>query len=47
MPVKGVSSRAGYPSAPAFTRAFTSLVGVSPRQWLKDVAPAIEAGAGY
>lgn len=40
MPVKVVSSQAGYTSAPAFTRAFTGLVGVSPRQWLKDVAPA-------
>ena len=39
MPVKVVSSQAGYTSAPAFTRAFTALVGVSPRQWLKDVAP--------
>ena len=39
MPVKVVSSQAGYTSAPAFTRAFTSMVGVSPRQWLKDVAP--------
>jgi len=41
MPVKVVSSQAGYTSAPAFTRAFTSLVGVSPRQWLKEVAPAM------
>jgi AraC-like DNA-binding protein len=40
MPVKVVSSQAGYTSAPAFTRAFTALVGASPRQWLKDVAPA-------
>ncbi|MFC4930764.1 AraC family transcriptional regulator [Massilia sp. GCM10023247] len=40
MPVKVVSGQAGYTSAPAFTRAFTGLVGVSPRQWLKDVAPA-------
>jgi AraC-like DNA-binding protein len=39
MPVKVVSSQAGYTSAPAFTRAFTALVGASPRQWLKDVAP--------
>ena len=38
--VKVVSSQAGYTSAPAFTRAFTALVGVSPRQWLKDAAPA-------
>jgi AraC-like DNA-binding protein len=40
MPVKVVSAQAGYTSAPAFTRAFTGLVGVSPRQWLKDVEPA-------
>lgn len=40
MPVKVVSAQAGYTSAPAFTRAFTGLVGVSPRQWLKDLAPA-------
>jgi AraC-like DNA-binding protein len=40
MPVKVVSSQAGYTSAPAFTRAFTALVGVSPRQWLKESAPA-------
>jgi AraC-like DNA-binding protein len=41
IPVKVVSSQAGYTSAPAFTRAFTSLVGVSPRQWRKDVVPAV------
>jgi len=40
MPVKVVSSQAGYTSAPAFTRAFTAMVGASPRQWLKDVAQA-------
>jgi len=40
MPVKVVSSQAGYTSAPAFTRAFTALVGASPRQWLKEVVPA-------
>ena len=40
MAVKVVSSQAGYTSAPAFTRAFTALVGASPRQWLKDVEPA-------
>lgn len=39
MPVKVVSSEAGYTSAPAFTRAFTGLVGMSPRQWLKETAP--------
>jgi AraC-like DNA-binding protein len=41
MPVKVVSSQAGYTSAPAFTRAFTALVGVSPRQWLKESVPAM------
>jgi AraC-like DNA-binding protein len=40
MPVKVVSAQAGYTSAPAFTRAFTGLVGMSPRQWLKDVVSA-------
>jgi len=39
IPVKVVSSQAGYTSAPAFTRAFTALVGVSPRQWLKEGVP--------
>lgn len=39
LPVKVVSAEAGYTSAPAFTRAFTTMVGVSPRQWLKDAAP--------
>ncbi|QNA87442.1 AraC family transcriptional regulator [Massilia sp. Dwa41.01b] len=39
MPVKVVSSEAGYTSAPAFTRAFTGLVGRSPRQWLKEATP--------
>lgn len=40
MPVKVVSAEAGYTSAPAFTRAFTTMVGMSPRQWLKEAAPA-------
>lgn len=40
LPVKVVSAEAGYTSAPAFTRAFTTMVGKSPRQWLKDAAPA-------
>jgi AraC-like DNA-binding protein len=40
MPVKVVSSQVGYTSAPAFTRAFTALVGVSPRRWLKEFAAA-------
>ena len=39
LPVKVVSAEAGYTSAPAFTRAFTTMVGVSPRQWLKEAAP--------
>ncbi|MCC2960300.1 AraC family transcriptional regulator [Massilia sp. IC2-278] len=40
LPVKVVSAQAGYTSAPAFTRAFTTMVGCSPRQWLKEAAPA-------
>lgn len=40
LPVKVVSAQAGYTSAPAFTRAFTTMVGMSPRQWLKEAAPA-------
>lgn len=39
LPVKVVSAEAGYTSAPAFTRAFTTMVGMSPRQWLKESAP--------
>ena len=38
IPVKVVSGQAGYTSAPAFTRAFTEHVGVSPRHWLRDFA---------
>lgn len=38
VPVKVVSGRAGYTSAPAFTRAFTEHVGVSPRHWLREFA---------
>jgi AraC-like DNA-binding protein len=34
--VKVVSAQAGYASQPAFTRAFTAQVGVSPREWLRD-----------
>lgn len=36
MPVKQVSSRAGYTSPSTFTRAFTTLMGASPREWLKQ-----------
>jgi AraC-like DNA-binding protein len=36
LPVKVVSAQAGYGSPPAFTRAFTEHVGVSPRQWLRE-----------
>jgi len=35
MPVKQVSSRAGYTSPSTFTRAFTMMMGASPREWLK------------
>jgi AraC-like DNA-binding protein len=38
VPVKVVSGQAGYTSAPAFTRAFTGHVGVSPRHWLRGFA---------
>lgn len=33
--VKSVSGQAGYASPAAFTRAFTAVVGASPRQWLR------------
>ena len=36
MSVKQVSSRAGYTSPSTFTRAFTALMGASPREWLKQ-----------
>jgi AraC-like DNA-binding protein len=36
--VKVVSAQAGYASAPAFTRAFTAQVGMSPREWLRQQA---------
>lgn len=35
MAVKQVSSRTGYTSPSTFTRAFTALMGASPREWLK------------
>lgn len=38
MSVKQVSSRAGYTSPSTFTRAFTALMGTSPREWLKQGA---------
>jgi AraC-like DNA-binding protein len=38
MPVKQVSSRAGYTSPSTFTRAFTTMMGASPREWLKQAA---------
>lgn len=36
VPVKTIGDELGYASAAAFSRAFTSSVGVSPRAWLKD-----------
>lgn len=36
MPVKQVSSRTGYTSPSTFTRAFTTMMGASPREWLKQ-----------
>lgn len=38
MPIKQVSSRTGYTSPSTFTRAFTSMMGASPREWLKQAA---------
>jgi len=38
VPVKQVSSRTGYTSPSTFTRAFTTMMGASPREWLKQVA---------
>ena len=35
-PVKAVSDGLGYASPAAFSRAFTQVVGASPRAWLKD-----------
>lgn len=37
MPLKQVSSRTGYTSPSTFARAFTALMGSSPRAWLKQV----------
>lgn len=36
LPVKQVSSRTGYTSPSTFTRAFTTIMGASPREWLKQ-----------
>lgn len=36
VPVKQVSVRTGYASPSAFTRAFSALMGSSPRDWLKS-----------
>jgi AraC-like DNA-binding protein len=44
-PVKIASAEAGYASPAAFTRAFGSVVGVSPRQWLRGLAPEPAGGA--
>ncbi|MFC0253274.1 AraC family transcriptional regulator [Massilia consociata] len=38
MPVKLVSSQAGYTSPSTFTRAFTAHMGAAPRDWLKRAA---------
>jgi len=38
MSVKQVSGHAGYTSPSTFTRAFTALMGASPREWLKQEA---------
>ena len=47
MSVKAVSAAVGYTSAPAFTRAFTEHMGMSPRSWLRaDDAPAPADRAG-
>jgi AraC-like DNA-binding protein len=35
-PAKTVSDELGYASASAFSRAFTQVAGVSPRNWLKS-----------
>jgi AraC-like DNA-binding protein len=40
LPVKSVSAQAGYASPAAFTRAFTSMVGSSPRSWLRESSKA-------
>ena len=34
-PVKAIASEVGYASQPAFTKAFTAKIGMSPREWLK------------
>jgi AraC-like DNA-binding protein len=38
MAIKLVCAHTGYASASAFTRAFTALMGMSPREWRKQAA---------
>jgi AraC-like DNA-binding protein len=38
--VKAASARAGYTSPAAFTRSFTGHIGVSPREWLRQLEHA-------
>ena len=42
--VKSVSDKLGYASPAAFSRAFTQVVGASPRAWLKAEAPEMVDG---
>ena len=42
--VKSVSDALGYASPAAFSRAFTQVVGASPRAWLKAEAPETVGG---
>lgn len=44
MPVKAASAEVGYASPPAFTRAFTEHMGVSPREWLRTDAGKPDSG---
>jgi AraC family transcriptional regulator, alkane utilization regulator len=37
-PVKSVSAQTGYANPASFTRAFTGIVGLSPRHWLRNAA---------
>lgn len=37
-PIKAVAVEVGYGSQPAFTKAFTARLGMSPRDWLKNTA---------
>jgi AraC family transcriptional regulator, alkane utilization regulator len=45
LPMKTASAQAGYASPAAFSRVFTSVVGVSPRQWLRAARPTQETAA--